>query len=176
MTAGPTEALARRAARGDGAAFEALVALHGRTLLAVARAHSRNSGEAEDAFQEGALRAWTSIRTMEKPDRFLSWACSVVAHAAKDRARRESVRRAEALPDVPARADRGPSEARREAVLRAVASLEEPLREVIELFYFGGLTYREIADAIGMSAPTVNLRLAEARRQLRRSLEASHDG
>jgi RNA polymerase sigma-70 factor (ECF subfamily) len=170
---GPTEALARRAARGERAAFEALVALHGRTLLAVARAHSRNPVEAEDAFQDGALRAWTSLATLEKPDRFLPWACSVVCHAARDRARREKVRRADALPEVPARAAPGPSEARREAVLRAVASLEEELREVVELFYFGGLGYREIAHAIGRSVPTVNNRLAAARTRIRETLEKS---
>ena len=174
--AGPTEALARRAARGDRAAFEALVALHGRTLLAVARAHSRNQVEAEDAFQDGALRAWTSLATLEQPDRFLPWACSVVSHAAKDRARRETVRRSGALPEVEARPPSGPSEARREAVLRAVAALEEPLREAIELFYFGGLTYGEIAEVVGRSVPTVNLRLATARSRLRETLEASHDG
>jgi RNA polymerase sigma-70 factor (ECF subfamily) len=173
---GPTEALARRAARGDRAAFEALVALHGRTLLAVARAHSRGAAEAEDAFQEGALRAWTSLGTLEKPDRFVPWACAIVDHAAKDRARRERVRRAEPLPEVPARAPAGPSEARREAVLRAVAALDADLREAVELFYFGGLGYREIAEAIGMSVPTVNLRLAAARAKLRTALEASHEG
>ena len=172
---GPTEALARRAARGDRAAFEALVALHGRTLLAVARAHSRDAAGADDAFQDGALRAWTSLGSLEKPDRFLPWACSVVAHAAKDRARREQVRRAEPLPEVPARTASGAPEARREAVLRAVATLEEPLREVIELFYFGGLGYREIAHAIGMSVPTVNSRLSTARARIRETLEKSHD-
>lgn len=152
------------------------MALHGRTLLAVARAHSRGAADAEDAFQEGALRAWTSIGTMTQPDRFLPWACSVVSHAAKDRARRETVRRAEPLPEIPAPAARGPSEARREQVLLAVAALDAELREAIELFYFGGLTYGEIAEAIGMSAPTVNQRLARARAALRTSLEASHDG
>jgi len=46
----------------------------------------------------------------------------------------------------------------------------------VELFYFGGLTYREIAEAIGMSVPTVNLRLAAARTRLKEALEKSHDG
>ncbi len=149
------------------------MALHARTLLAVARAHGR-AADAEDAFQEGALRAWTSIRSLEKPDRFLPWACSVVAHAAKDRARRERVREAAPLPEIAAPPPRGPSEARREAVLGAVERLDGPLREVVELFYFGGLTYGEIAEAIGRSVPTVNLRLASARARLRETLEAPH--
>ncbi len=46
-----------------------------------------------------------------------------------------------------------------------------PLAEVIELFYFGGLSYAEIANAIEMSVPTVNSRLTKARALLRRTLE-----
>jgi RNA polymerase sigma factor (sigma-70 family) len=152
------------------------VALHGRTLLAVARAHSRGAADAEDAFQEGALRAWTSLARLEKPDRFLPWACAIVDHAARDRARRNAVRRAEPLTEVPAREPRGPGEERREQVLRAVERLDAELREAIELFYFGGLSYVEIAEVVGKSVPTVNLRLAKARAALRVALEASHDG
>ncbi|MCK6482143.1 MAG: sigma-70 family RNA polymerase sigma factor [Planctomycetes bacterium] len=173
---GTTEALARRAAGGDRGAFEALVALHGRTLLAVARARSADGAAAEDAFQEGLLRAWTSLGTLDRADRFLPWACSIVANAARDRGRREAVRRAAPLPEVAAPPPPGPPEARREAVLRAVAALEEPLREAVELFYFGGLSYREIARAVGMSVPTVNLRLSAARKRLRAALEDDHGG
>lgn len=117
-----------------------------------------------------------SLRKLEKPDRFLPWACSIVVHVAADRARREKVRRADPLPEVPDRAPPGPTEARREEILRSVAALDAPLREVVELFYFGGLTYREIAEAVGMSVPTVNVRLAAARTRLREALENSHDG
>ena len=45
----------------------------------------------------------------------------------------------------------------------------------MELFYFGGLTYREIADAVGVSVPTVNLRLSQARTRLRRVLEEQEE-
>lgn len=144
--------------------------------MAVARTHALGKVDAEDAFQEGALKAWTSLSTLERPDRFLPWACTIVARAAKDRGRRERVRAAEPLPEVATPDARGPSTARREAVVRAVEALEEPLREVVELFYFGGLTYREIAGAVDRSVPTVNQRLAEARRRLRAALEATHEG
>jgi RNA polymerase sigma factor (sigma-70 family) len=122
------------------------------------------------------MRAWTSLRSLEKPARFVPWACAIVTHAAQDGARRAKVRRAEPLPEVPSREPGGPSEARREEILRAVASLDAPLREAVELFYFGGLTYREIAEAVGMSVPTVNVRLSAARSRLKEVLEKSHDG
>ena len=143
-----------------------MIALHGRTFLAVARSGGAGAADAEEIFQEAALRIWRKTNTLEKPDRFVGWACAVVSHVAKDRARREKVRRTHPLPERAATAD-GLSETRRERILAAVAALPHPLCEVIELCYFGGLTYKEIAAAIGMSVPTVNVRLARARAQLK---------
>ncbi|MFN0205697.1 MAG: RNA polymerase sigma factor [Planctomycetota bacterium] len=172
MPGSTTEALTQRAVRGDRAAFEALLALHGRTMLAVARARSSNSTDAEEILQESSVRTWQNIGKINDTSRFVAWACSIVDHVARDRSRRERVREAKPLDDVSDR-ERGPSEAGRNAIVNAVSSLPVPLREVIELFYFGNLTYREIADIIGKSVPTVNLRLAEARTQLRLQLKDS---
>ena len=143
-----------------------MIALHGRTLLAVARSGGAGAADAEEIFQEAALRIWRKTDTLEKPDRFVGWACAIVSHVAKDRARREKVRRTQPLPERAATAG-GLSENRRERILAAVAALPQPLCEVIELCYFGGLTYKEIAAAIGMSVPTVNTRLSQARAQLK---------
>ena len=166
-----TAALVERARRDDRAAFEALLALHGRTLLAVARAGTRNSVDAEEVFQESTMRIWRSLASLESGDRFVAWSCSVVQHAARDRARREKVRRAAPLMDRPAPPASGPSEQRRRRIVDAVRAMPAPLAEVIELFYFGGLSYAEIANAIDMSVPTVNSRLTKARALLRRTLE-----
>jgi RNA polymerase sigma-70 factor (ECF subfamily) len=172
--------LAAQAARGDRAAFEALLALHGRTLLAAARAHVPRlngralAGEAEEVLQESVLRAWRDLGRLDRPARFLAWFCAIVQHAAADRARRERVRAGDELPDVPAR-EHGPSEQRRLRLLSAVERLPPPLREVVELAYFAGLTYTEIAAVIERSVPTVNLRLAQARAALRVALGDEHE-
>jgi RNA polymerase sigma-70 factor (ECF subfamily) len=157
-----------------------LLALHGRTLLAAARAHvpERNgrarSGEAEEVLQESALRAWRGLASLDRPERFLPWFCAIVQHAAADRARREKVRASDELPDVP-EPERGPSEQRRLRLISAVEHLPGPLREVIELSYFAELTYAEIAAVIEKSVPTVNLRLAQAREALRAALGDEHE-
>ena len=117
---------------------------------------------------------WRGAGALAEPARFLAWACAILAHVAKDRARRDRIRAADPLPEIAA-PDGGPSEGRRQAVLNAVAVLPEALRETVELFYFAGLTYREIGEAIGMSVPTVNLRLATARAQLREALKDEHE-
>jgi len=117
------------------------------------------------------MRVWRGLHSLETDDRFVAWSCSVVQHAAQDRARREKVRRAAPLTDRPAPPASGPSEQKRRRILEAVRALPAPLAEVIELFYFGGLSYAEIATAIDMSVPTVNSRLTKARIHLRRALE-----
>jgi RNA polymerase sigma-70 factor (ECF subfamily) len=172
--------LAQQALGGDRAAFEALLVLHGRTLLAVARTHApaRNGrpgpSEAEDVLQESALRAWRDRARLDRPERFLAWFCAIVQHAAADRARRERVRASDELPDV-AEPERGPSEGHRLRLMTAVERLPAPLREVIELAYFAELTYSEIAAVIEKSVPTVNLRLAQARAALRMTLKDEHE-
>jgi len=172
--------LAAQAARGDRSAFEALLTLHGRTLLAAARAHvphaigRARASEAEEVLQESALRAWRDLARLDRPERFLPWFCAIVQHSAADRARRERVRASEELVELPA-TERGPSERRRLFLIRAVERLPLPLRQVIELSYFAELSYPEIALAIDVSVSTVNLRLAQARAQLRAALEDDHD-
>jgi RNA polymerase sigma-70 factor, ECF subfamily len=172
--------LAAQAARGDRAAFEALLALHGRTLLAAARAHvphangHARASEAEEVLQESALRAWRDLARLDRPERFLPWFCAIVQHSAADRARRERVRASEELVELPAR-ERGPSEGRRLRLLKAVEHLPAPLRQVIELAYFADLSYPEIALATEVSVSTVNLRLAQARAALRAVLEDEHE-
>ena len=52
-----------------------------------------------------------------------------------------------------------------DAVRAAVASLPDPQRQAVELAYFGGHTYRQVADALGIPEGTAKsrLRLALAR-------------
>ena len=49
-------------------------------------------------------------------------------------------------------------------VLEKLATFDERKSQVVELHYFGGFTYEEIADVVGISAATVDreLRLAKA--------------
>jgi len=173
-----TALLAAQAARGERAAFEALLALHGRTLLALARAHAPGAngraGEAEEVLQESTLRAWRDLGALDRPERFLAWFAAIVQNTAVDRARRERLRASAELHDAP-EPERGPSEARRLHLLGAVQRLPAPLREVIELAYFAELTYAEIAAATAASVSTVNLRLSQARAALRTALEDEHD-
>lgn len=51
-----------RASAGEGAAFEVLVRRHNRLLFRTARSILKDDDEAEEAVQEGYLRAWRGLR------------------------------------------------------------------------------------------------------------------
>lgn len=62
------------------------------------------------------------------------------------------------------------------AALDRLAGLEARLSQAVEMFYFGGMTYLEIAHALGISPATVDRDLRFARAWLRRALAAAGDG
>jgi RNA polymerase sigma-70 factor (ECF subfamily) len=51
-----------------------------------------------------------------------------------------------------------------------VATLPEPYREVLLMYYYDDVTYQDVAAALGVSAATVNARLTKARAMLRQRL------
>ena len=57
--------------------------------------------------------------------------------------------------------------------LKRFSELEERASRVLELYYFGGLSYREIAEAVGISTATAERDLRLARAWLRRELDRS---
>jgi RNA polymerase sigma factor (sigma-70 family) len=63
-----------------------------------------------------------------------------------------------------------------EAVLEALARLSETYRRVLQLFYLGELSYKEIASALEMPIGTVMSRLARGRDELRARMMAANRG
>ncbi|MEV0661849.1 RNA polymerase sigma factor [Actinomadura luteofluorescens] len=67
--------------------------------------------------------------------------------------------------------------ARSRALARAIAGLPAAQREVLLLVTWAGLTYDEVAEALGVPAGTVRSRMNRIRRKLREALtEENHDG
>jgi RNA polymerase sigma-70 factor (ECF subfamily) len=62
---------------------------------------------------------------------------------------------------------------RAERVLRALADLREPDRELLTLIAWDGLTHAQAAEALGCSRQTFAVRLHRARRRLRAALDRS---
>jgi RNA polymerase sigma-70 factor (ECF subfamily) len=152
------------------AEFVTLVDAHGPAVLALLRRLSGNRHDADDAFQETAVRVWRSFNSRPRPRNERAWLMTIAYRAFLDQRSRR--RPAEALvePADPRSASPADAAARSEEtqkLLAEVGGLPEAMREVVVLHYTGGLTLQETARAIGVSAGTVKSRLNAALKQLR---------
>ena len=163
-----------RARSGDRDAFELLVRANYDRLYAVARRMTAHSADAEDATQDGFLRAWRDIPRLQDPDRYDAWQLRLTLHACYDllRGRRRRLLHVSVrpLPDVEAPSE--PDFAERERLNRAFGKLSYEHRAVVVLHFYREMTAAEIGETLGIAVGTVNSRLHYGTRALRAALEA----
>ena len=141
---------------------------HGPALVLLARAWVPTRADAEDVVQDAFVRFWRARARAADPTAYL-FAC--VKRGAQDwlRARGRQVRRetAAARPEGEPLFD-GPLEQaeRRAAVAAALATLPEAQREVLVMKVWGGLTFAQIGEALGVSPNTAASRYRYALERL----------
>ena len=169
-----------RAKRGDTHAYEELVYAHQGIAFRTAYVIAGNAADAEEAAQDGFVKAWRALGRFREGAPFRPWLLQIVANEARNR-RRSAGRRAHlalrAATEEPS-GDAAPSpEASllsaesREKLLAAVNELPEDLRIVIALRFFVGLSEQEVADALKLPTGTVKSRSARALERLRESYD-----
>jgi RNA polymerase sigma factor (TIGR02999 family) len=178
----PITLLLRRWREGDREALEELSRLLHPELRRIAAAHMR--GERVDHTLEPTAvvhEAYARIHDLDLTwhDRvhFLSMASRVMRRVLVDHAR--AVRAAKRggciatvpLAEAPQSSDPAPDFLDLDRALEELRSHQERPSQVVELHYFGGLTYREIAAALGISQVTVERDLRFAKVWLRKRLE-----
>jgi RNA polymerase sigma factor (sigma-70 family) len=169
-----------RAKRGDTHAYEELVFAHQGIAFRTAYLIAGNAADAEDAAQDGFVKAWRALGRFREGAPFRPWLLQIVANEARNR-RRSAGRRAHlalrAATEQPS-GDAAPSpEASllsaemRGALLAAVNELPEDQRVVIALRFFAGLSEHEVAEALSLPEGTVKSRSARALDRLRESYD-----
>ncbi len=179
--AGSDIELVRLIRRGDERAARELWARAGPSLLAVARAATRNEQRAEDAVQQamGRLLELKERQVREIRDVGAFLAC-MVRRLALNQERGESRRRLRERDAAitPGRASAGEAHAssdhREERLRDAVASLPDELGEVILLKHVGGLTFDQLAQALNENRSTIAGRYRRAIDELSRVLSAAN--
>jgi RNA polymerase sigma-70 factor (ECF subfamily) len=164
--------LVEAARRGDPASFGLLYERHYRLAVGIARGRLSDRHLAEDAAQEAFAIACRTLAGLRDPRRFPEWLGTICRRTASRLAAARVA--AEPMPDEPGSADDPELAALRLQVHDALQLLEEASREVVVLHYFSGLSYQEIARALGTSVQGVHGRMQRARRRLARLLGA-HD-
>ncbi len=169
------EALLTRAREGDVRAYEELVQRHQRTAFRVAWLITRSAPDAEEAAQDGFVKAYRNLGRFRDRAPFRPWLLKIVANEARnrrvaaERRQRLVLRVGEELPAGVARAAEVEALAagEREELLAAVARLGERDRLVIGARFFLGLNEAETAAALGVRRGTVKSRLSRALERLR---------
>ncbi len=174
-TEGPEESLLiKQAQTGDRWAFGELVRRHREGVVNVVYRMCGDAALAEDAAQECFIRAWQHLHSYRPRSAFRNWLYRIATNCAIS-----ELRRAKPMVDVddhPLSDDRrGPeaSAAQREraaAVQAAILALPAAGRSTLILREYEGLSYRDIAETLGIPIGTVMSRLNYARRRLRDAL------
>ena len=132
--------------------------------------------EAEDAAQDGFVKAWRALGRFRPGAPFKPWLLRIVANEAHNRRRsagrrtRLAVRAAAAEPSGGAAPSPEASvldAERRHELLTAVNDLPDDQRLVVSLRYFAGLSEEEVAEALGIAPGTVKSRTSRALERLR---------
>lgn len=179
-------ALIDRARSGDKRAFRELVERHQRRAFAIALGLVRDENDAREVVQEAFLRVFRGIDSFHGGSSFFTWLYRIVTNLAIDFMRKPA-RRDQELDetreikdelDIPllARIDgadpadvvrRGEIRARIQSALDALPPYH---RGVILMREVEGMSYEEMAQAMGVSKGTIMSRLFHARQKLQRAL------
>jgi len=174
--------LALRAQHGDARAYEELVRPHQVTAFRVAYVITRNAADAEDAAQEGLVKAWRALGRFRVGEPLRPWLLRIVANEARNRRRSAGRHEHLALRAAAATLSSGeaapsPEEAvldgdQRARLLTALERLPDQARDVLACRYLLDLSEDETAAALDVPTGTVKSRSARALDRLRETYES----
>lgn len=166
-----------RARHGDKTAFEELVRRHQAVAFRAAYLITGDAHEAEDAVQEGLVKAWRALSSFRPEAPLRPWLLRIVANQARNRRRAQSYRlqlrlRAGAEPTLNGSPSEPSDEAveRRDRLLAAINALPDRQRLVFAYRYVVGLSEEETAEALQLPLGTVKSRTSRALDKLRDEL------
>lgn len=161
----------------DREEFVALLDAHGAALLAALRRFCQNSHDADDLFQETAIRVWRAFDKRPWLRSPRAWLVTIGYRAflddRKGTGRRRSCEQAQDVVDhrVVSPHEQLEQVESRQRMNERVDELPPEMREVVTLHYMGGLSIRQTAAAMETSVATTKNRLHAALKQLRNTLQ-----
>lgn len=187
--------LIERAQKGDAVAFRALVERHQRRAFAIAYGLVRDENDARELVQDAFLRVYKALPTFQGGSSFFTWLYRIITNLSIDLMRKPGRQHVELDPGRASESDEpiegeypllsridgsDPADVFRrkemqERLREALASLPPYHRDVIIMREVDGMSYEEIADAMGISKGTVMSRLFHARQKLQKQLATAYE-
>ena len=166
---------------GNQAAYADLVKRHQRFVFTLAMRFTKKREDAEEIAQDCFIKAYRSLSSFQQQAKFSTWLYSIVYTTAmtslrKKRLDTESIYNEEGLiqiADKPGAYDEYNVEnkSRSYYLNQAIEQLLPDDAVIITLFYKGEQSLEEIAQAMGIEANTVKVKLFRARQRLKDKLE-----
>ena len=183
--------LVEMAMAGEKQAFISIMRRYNQLLFRTARSILRNDGEAEEALQDGYLRAWRALGTFRADAKLSTWLVRIVANEALGRLRRRHgevipLDAAMLIPDADVQShfianadEQHEGAAMREEIRKLLENridrLPDAYRTVFMLRAVQEMSVEEVAHALQIPEATVRTRFFRARGLLREGLASEMD-
>ena len=169
-----------RVARGEHEAFEAVYDQLAGPVYGLVRKVLRDPAQSEEIAQEVLLEVWRTASRFD-PDRgsAAAWVMTIAHRRAVDRVRSEAaaaLREQKVLPgpvtgdDV---AELVETALDRQRVRRCLGTLTTLQAEAVKLAYYGGYTYAQVAELLGVALGTVKTRIRDGLIRMRDCMEVT---
>ena len=149
----------------DQALFDRVYETYGPALYRFCLLQMKNPADAEDVLQDVFVKRLYQAPKFKSPEHERSWLYQVALNLCRDEWRRS--RRSELPLAAAAGVSLPPEEL---SLLDQVSNLPEKQRTVLHLHYYQGYNLQEIARLLGVTVPTVKMRLKRGREALRQEL------
>lgn len=176
------EELLVEVARGDQRAFARLYDRVAGKVYGVIRRVLRDPSQSEEVAQEVLVEVWrTASRFDSARGKASTWILTMAHRRAIDRVRSEQASRdrdervghRDRMRPFDEVSERVETRLEHEQVRAALDHLTDLQREAVELAYYGGYTYREVADLLGTPLGTIKTRMRDGLIRLRDALGVS---
>jgi RNA polymerase sigma factor (sigma-70 family) len=174
------EALMAAYVAGDEAAFEEIFRRHAPTILGMMKRHVRSHDVAHDLLQQTFLQLHRARADFKQGSELRPWLYTIAMNCIREHFRKLGRRKESALePAHEAKLtvdESGALEAREQAQItqkrlqNALAALPANQREVIEMHWFQGRPFNEVAKILGASLSAVKVRAHRGYTRLRAAL------
>ena len=159
-----------RVGRGDEPAFTNLYDQLSARVFGLIKRVLRDPAQAEEVAQEVMVEVWrTAARFDRAKGSATSWVFTIAHRRAVDRVRSEQAG-AERVRKVAASSSETPfddvvetatARIEQQQVRRCLGGLTDLQREAITLAYYGGRSYREVAELLDTALPTIKTRMRD---------------
>jgi RNA polymerase sigma-70 factor, ECF subfamily len=163
----------------DGAFRRIWLPLEHRLRALIANRLGGNDCDIDDAMQTAALHAFKSLLQYQGKSSLFTWLSHIVVNVAIDQRRARDCRPMDELSDLDTASiedgerpeDAAMRDELRGQVEKALATLPDKYRLVLDMAHYRGLSYRDMKEELGMTHEGLTMLLYRARQRFKRAVE-----